>query len=371
MIPRGWRIFLVFCLMAWNLSPATAQPLKAMGYLAWWMPQSWQTLPLQEIDRLFFFELKVDASGAISERHGWPEQWGELQQATQREKVPLDLTLTLFDSETFNRLFSSPQAVNKLLTDSLELAAHPNVSGLHLDFEIYGGASSKAITSYKAFLAQLSQQLRRLSPSRNLSVFLPVQTDDALYDAPSLGLMDWVVSQSYDAHYRSSKNAGPVAPLAGQDGLTWEKAMSDALGLGVPRNRLILTFPLYGYEWIVKDKQARSPTQQPGLTTTFSDVDKEFLPDVQISITQRVRQFGATHDPSSGSSYYQFQNEQGQQVQGWFEDWWSLSRKIDFVKAEKLGGLAFFVFGYDKEQLLGYYLYQKRPKSLIDLINLQ
>lgn len=371
MTTRFYRACLIFCLMILSQSTVMGQPLKAMGYLAWWMPQSWQNLPLQEMDRLFFFELKVDSSGAIAERHGWPEQWVELQQATQRQKTPLDLTLTLFDAETFNQLFSSDQAPNKLLAECLELAANPYVNGLHLDFEIYGGASSKAITNYRLFLTQLSQQLHGLSPARGLSVFLPVQTESALYDAPSLNLMDWVVSQSYDSHYRSSKHAGPVAPLTGSDELTWEKAAADAFALGVPRNRLILTFPLYGYEWMVLDNKPRSPTQKMGATTTFSEVDKELLPDVQINITQRVKQFGATQDPSSGSSYYQFQNQQGQHVQGWFEDWWSLSRKIDFVKAEKLGGITFFVLGYDKEQLLGYYLYQKKPKSLDDLIDRQ
>ena len=346
-----------------------SQHLQALGYVGWWMPQSWQSLPIGALDRLFFFELKVDATGKVSERHGWPTQWAELQEATKQHQVPLDLTLTLFDPATFNQLFSSVSAVQQLLADCTELAQPSFVSGLHLDFEVYSGASVQAIGNYRTFLANLAEHLRQLSPRRNLSIFLPPQTDHALYDAQSLALMDFVVSQGYDAHYQGSKNAGPVAPLEGPDALTWRTATAQALALGVDRDRLLLTFPLYGYEWLVKDHTLRSVVQNPGKTTTFAAIPEEVLPNIQINVTQRVRQHGAFHDPASGSSYYQFKNAQGQWVEGWFEDWWSLGRKIDFLREERLGGVAFFLLGYDQGELLDYYLRRSGPRNLDALID--
>lgn len=352
-----------------GMSCAVAKPLQAMGYLAWWMPQSWKNLPLRELDRLFFFELKVDATGTVLERHGWPEQWTELQQAAQQHQLPLDLTLTLFDSTTFNQLFTSPPAVAKLLVQCLELASHAQVSGLQLDVEIYAGAQAEAVTRYREFLGQLTQHLHALSPRRSVSVFMPVQTDAALYDAASLQGMDWVVAQSYDTHYSSSTHAGPVAPLKGGDVLTWESATAQALALDVAKERLVLTFPLYGYEWLVADRKLRSATQQPGQTTTFAEVDAAVLPQLRVNISQRVAQYGASHDPATGSAYYQYTNDQGQPVEGWFEDWWSLKLKTAFVKTEKLAGMAFFVLGYDRQELLHFYLQQAKPSTLDELIS--
>lgn len=368
MTTRAMRVFLAL-ILAFSQSCAFGQPLKTMGYLGWWMPQSWQSISLNELDRLFFFELTVAATGTVSERHGWPEQWGELQATAQRHRVPIDLTLTLFNADTFNQLFISNQAIDNLLLECLTLARHQSVSGLHFDFEIYTGAEREAIRNYRGFLKNLSGLLRQNGLTRSLSVFLPAQADDALYDAPTLSLMDLVVSQSYDTHYRSSKNAGPIAPLDGPDALTWKSATKEALSLGVSKERLILTFPLYGYEWLVKDNKLRSPTLTTGTTTTFSVISKDLLPDIQTSVTQRVQQFGASHDPVSGSSYYQFKNEQGQWIEGWFEDWWSLGRKIDFLATEKLGGAAFFLLGYDQGDLLYYYLQRKKPKTLDALID--
>lgn len=368
MITRFTRVLTALAL-ALCQSIMHAQPLKAIAYQGWWMPQSWQNSPFQELDRLFFFELKVDATGEVSERHGWPEQWRELQATAKTHQVPIDLTLTLFDSDTFNQLFSSDQAMAKLLAECLDLALPEFVSGLHFDFEIYNGATAQAIRNYRAFLSKLSAQLRSGSLPRSLSVFLPAHADDALYDAPTLNLMSLVVSQSYDTHYRSSQKAGPVAPLDGPDALTWRSAAAEAMALGVSRDRLILTFPLYGYEWLVKDNILRSLTQKPGTTTTFATISKQLLPDIQVSATQRVHQYGASHDPVSGSAHYQFKNEQNQWVEGWFEDWWSLGRKIDFLNTERLGGVAFFLLGYDHHELLAYYLLRRTPNSLDALLD--
>lgn len=58
MTTRFYRACLIFCLMILSQSTVMGQPLKAMGYLAWWMPQSWQNLPLQEMDRLFSLNSK-------------------------------------------------------------------------------------------------------------------------------------------------------------------------------------------------------------------------------------------------------------------------------------------------------------------------
>lgn len=367
MTASGKRTLLTMALVLCQ-SCAFGHTLKTMGYLGWWLPQSWRNIPIQELDRLFFFELKVEPSGAIPERHGWPQEWGELQAAANTNAVPIELTLTLFDADTFNRLFSSPQAIEKLFSECVELALPPSVSGLHFDFEIYNGANSDAIRNYRVFLKKLSAQLQQSSPARNLSVFLPAKGDDALYDAPTLSLMSLVVSQSYDTHYRSSKHAGPVAPLDGDDGLTWRSAAAEALALGVSKDKLVLTFPLYGYEWVVKENKLRSPTLAPGITTTFARIPKEQLPDLQVSVTQRVNQYGAFHDPASGSSYYQFKNDTGQWVEGWFEDWWSLGRKIDLLTKERLAGAAFFLLGYDQNELLQYYLQRRGPQTLDALI---
>ncbi len=369
MSSRCRRATLALCLAVCQ-SLAAAQPLKALGYLAWWLPDGWRNIALSELDRLLFFELKVDASGAVVDRHGWPEQWQDLQTEAERQQVPIDLTLTLFDPATFNALFTSPPAMQRLLKESLELVDSKNVAGIQLDFEIYESASAVAIDRYRGFVKELSQRLHQSSPTKSLSIFFPAGGQSPLYDAGTLDSLDLVMMQSYDSHYRSSKNAGPVAPLFGADVLTWQSAAAAGVLLDVPRDRLIFTFPLYGYEWTVKNSQVRSPAIGQGVVTTFAPISAQLLPSIQTSISQRVQQYGAFHDPVSGSSYYKFKNAKGQWYEGWFEDWWSLGRKFDFLSQERFGGMAFFLLGYDQGQLVHYYLQRRGPKNIDALIQL-
>ena len=37
---------------------------------------------------------------------------------------------------------------------------------------------------------------------------------------------------------------------------------------------------------------------------------------------------------------------------GWFEDWWSLQVKADWIVKQGLGGIAFFPLGYDRGVLV-------------------
>ena len=348
---------------------ASAETPKAWGYLGWWLPQSWRSVPLGQLDRLLFFELKVAPNGAIAERHGWPEQWADLRLAVQQNNTPLDLTLTLFDSAIFNTLFSSSEATQRLLIEASSLAGQSGVAGLQLDFEIYSLAQPQAIERYRAFVRELSVRLRQQVPPRNLSVFHPIGGTSVLYDAVTLAQVDHVVLQGYDAHWLDSKTAGPVAPLSGNEAVTWEKALAIGLGLGVPKERLLLSFPLYGYEWQVKTHKLRSASLGKGSITSFAPIPVNSPPELPFNVQDRVRQYGASHDPLSGSSYYQFRGKDGQFVEGWFEDWWALGRKIDFLVDRQLGGAAFFLLGYDNGQLVNYFLQRRGRKSLQEFID--
>lgn len=360
---RGYLKAALLSVLLFHGAHASAEAVKAWGYVGWWLPQSWRSVPLDQLDRLLFFEFKVSPEGAIAERNGWPEQWVDLRRAVEQSNTPLDLTLTLFELATFNTLFSSTEATQRLLAEALSLADQPGVAGLQLDFEIYSLALPQAIERYRVFVRELSARLRQQNPPRNLSVFFPMGGESALYDAATLAQLDHVVLQGYDAHYLESKTAGPVAPLRGNEAVTWEKALATGLALGIPQERLLLSFPLYGYEWQVKTRKLRSATVRKGRATSFAPIAVDSPSDLPFNVRDRVRQYGATHDPVSGSSYYQFKGNDGQFVEGWFEDWWALDRKIDFLAARQLGGVAFFLLGYDGNALVEHFLFRRGPRS--------
>lgn len=353
---------LLLCLLL-CATQGRAEVLKAWGYIGWWLPQGWRTAPLGEFERLLFFGLPIEADGAVRERHGWPEQWEALRQAAALTETPIDLTLTLLDAKTFRNVFGSDAAIQRLLDDATTLAQQEQVNGLHLDVETYDEISPALLAAFRKFVQTLTLRLQALPRSKALSVFIPMGGKTPLYDAASLIGLDRVVLQGYDAHWAESKFAGPVAPLDGPSALTWKKVVVASQGLGVPKNKLMLSFPLYGYEWIVKSPKLYGQTLGKGVSTTFARLSGDLELGFPVHVEERVLAHGATYDAFTGSSHYQFKNIKGQHVEGWFDDWWTMSRKSDYLEEQGFGGIAFFLLGYDAGRLVNHFVMRRSLKQ--------
>lgn len=329
----------------------THAPLQAWGYAAWWLPLDAERLESARIDRLLFFEIALAADGSVADAHGWPERHRSLREAAAMRDTPLDLVLTLQGAEAFETLFSDPHARARMLETAETLARDPMVSGLQIDVEVYATVSTDSIAGLREVVPALASRLHALRPRRELSLFVP-PAHTGLYDRATVAHADWGVMQAYDAHWAQSAEAGPVAPLRGDSPASWEQALAHATALGLPRMRTLLSYPLYGYEWPMRERKHNGPTTGPARTTTLAAVDPAHLPLIQIDVAQRVRDFGCRNDARTGSSSYLFFDPDRGWVAGWYEGAWSLQRKRRFLIDKNLAGVAFFVLGYDDFSLV-------------------
>ena len=335
--------------------------LRAWGYVGWWVPQGWRSVALQEFERLMFFDLKIDPNGAITERNGWPQQWGDFILAAEQSQTPIDLCLTLLDKPTFEKLFSSPAHVRRLRSEILTLLEQDSVSGIHLDIEVYESLNPSTVQAFRAFIKDLAAQVKgSRGRGKHLSAFIPVGGVNPLYDAATVAALDRAVLQGYDAHWTGSARAGPVAPLDGAGPVTWKKVVAMGKAWGVAPQKLLVSFPLYGYEWRVKHSALGSDTVGVGTSTTI--VSQPALEGVApvASVQDQVKRHGASYDALSQSAYYRFRTSQDHLMQGWFEDERSLMRKSQFLAKEDIGGIAFFLLGYDGGELLTPFFQQRR-----------
>lgn len=358
MTRRMLKHMLIMWMMAW-CTVASAAPPQTWAYQAYWLPDGWRSVPIEQLDRVLFFELKINGKGEIVQRHGWPEQWADLRSELKTHHVPLDLTLTLFDAASFDKLFSSNQATAHLLAAAVDLAGHKDVAGLHLDVEMYNRLRPATLSRFRQFVRDLTAQLQQQSPPRALSVFFPVGGASVLYDAATLQRINTVVVQGYDSHSSDSQFAGPVAPLGGNDEVTWIKAVAQVAALGVPKDRMVLTFPLFGYEWCVSTKAARGKAIGPGVPTSFAPLPAASELEITRHVQTSAKQGATRQDRQSGSAYYHYTDRRGHLIEGWFENRSALDVKSDYLQRQKLGGIAFFVLGYDAGELVNFYLQRR------------
>ena len=322
------------------------------GYHAWWMRDTWQSYDFGVIDKLMFFELRAGGDGNFDEINGWPSENAGLINEAKRTRTPIVPTIAVLDESSFRTLFASTIHIQTLLHNIKRLVEDTGANGVHLNFEMFSPISQDVRIHLTDFVRQLSAQLKAYRSDAELTVFTPGFDHPDVYDEAALALYaDYLVVQGYDMHWSNGPDAGPLAPLEGWDGVNWHAIVQRYLDLGVPREKIVLTVPYYGYEWPTVSEAPGARTRGLAQTITYAPVDPDYLPLIQISAKQRTDRFGIRRDPASRSPYYVFQNADGWH-QGWFEDAESLAAKYAFIKENNLAGIAIFLLGYDNGELL-------------------
>lgn len=350
---------LPFLALLWALAasacapgPAPGPPVPAgdgsffvAGYHPWWAGESWRTYPLEVLDRVYLFELEIAGDGAIADARGWPRRWRELGAAASRAGADIVPTLTLPDPGTFQALFADPDRRTRLVQEAVAaVEAFPGAAGLHLDVEIFSPVDPVARDGYTAFVAELVRVMRRRLPGLPVSGFLLAFDPGEAYNEAALAqLLDYVVVQGYDLHYLDGPRSGPLSPLAGWGGLNLEGVVERLDRQGVPRGRVVLSLPLYGYEWPTVDDEPGAATRGPGVILPLT-APPEVLPGLPRAL-DRAERYGVRQDGAGGGRRYAWRDETGW-YQGWYDDAGTLAAKVAWARGEGLGGVAFFPLSY-------------------------
>ena len=330
--------------------PTRGDDFFVAGYHPYWAPDEWRSYPFDALDRLYFFEIEAGPDGSLSDRHGWPEEAMAMVERAQEAGVDVVPTISMHGVEGFSELFASAANIDHLVEECLALlAATPGLGGLHLDFEVFSPVDPGVRDGYTDFVATLRRRMTEVDRNYILSAFVLAFDDDDVYAEDSLAeLTDYLVVQGYDYHSANEPNTGPVAPLRGWGRLNWGYVVDRFLGLGVPPRKIVMSVPLYGYEWPTDGDEPGSTTRSQGneiLIAPPPDVMPEL---VRASlVAQRV---GLLRDYESDSPYYVYR-DQGGWRQGWFEDAQSLRAKYAFVREHGLGGVAIFPLAYGNDEM--------------------
>ena len=324
--------------------------LFVAGYHAYWTEESWRSYPWDALHQLFFFEIEIGPEGSVADAHGWPESWSGLLARAAQAGVSVVPTVSMHDRAAFEQLFTRPERAARLVGELIALLdGMPDLGGLHLDFEVFEPVDLAARDGYTAFVASLDRHMDALGRDLSLSVFTMAFDDADVYDERSLAeLADFLVVQGYDFHHAADARAGPLAALRGWGRLNWTSVVERFTGLGVPPRKLVMSVPMYGYEWPVAGPEAGAATRGPAVIVPLAPTD-DIVPELPRART-RVAEHGLQRDAESGAPFYVFRTD-SEWYQGWLEDPESLGEKLRFVRERGLGGVAIFPLAYGDESL--------------------
>lgn len=257
---------------------------------------------------------------------------GPTIQAAQSTGVVPMMAITNFSSteagtDLAHTILSSPDLVEKVLTNSVQVMKDKGYKGLNIDFENVAPADREF---YNRFL---ERAVDRLHPegyfvSSSLAPKTSANQKGLLveaHDYPAHGrILDFTVLMTYEWGYRK----GPPQAISP---INQMKRVLDYAVTAIPRDKILLGFQIYARDWLVPHKKGQE-------AETF---------DMQEAIRRAVKyKAEIKYDEITQSPFYIYKDEQGRSHEVWFEDARSAKAKFDLVKAYKLRGLSYWVLGY-------------------------
>lgn len=228
-----------------------------------------------------------------------------------------------FDRNLVHNLLNDRKSWDKFIGNILQLVKTNGFSGVNVDFENIPPADRN---QFSDFLRRLADTLK--PNGYQVTVAVPAKTHNdpknawaGAFDYQLIGqVSDYVVLMTYDQHW----SGGPPGPVAS---LSWVKEVLDYAVTCIPREKLLVGIPAYGYDWASRGTKVVRWNQTAALINKYGK-DKVVWDSDAATPYLRYKEAGVNHEV-------------------WFENQYSLKPKLDLVKKYGVAGLSIWRLGFE------------------------
>lgn len=291
-----------------------------------------------KFDYISLYWYYLGADGTIKKYRGAKEDTSIIKFAHDNNvKVGAIVTNLLDDEE----LGWNSKRVEKFITDDEIREQHAReirdklnstgFDGVIVDYELVDANQKENFTK---FIKVLSSQIHK--DGKFVTVALHPKSGDDKKGEEISRFQDWKEIARYAdqlsimayGEHGDEGEAGPIASIG------WvEEIVNYALSLKIPREKLFLGIPLYGYKW-----QKDSSENAEGLT--FEQVQKIVNKNqIEILWKEEVK-----------SPYFEYE-EDGDEYEVWFENARSVAEKINLADTKGFAGINFWRLGGEDPQI--------------------
>lgn len=349
-----------------KLKTEDGQNLSVVGFLPTWMVGKTRTYG-GEVSHLVFLGIEVDDQGDLiwdtQSRKINNDNYRKLKESVKRGGGKNIIGIKLFNDKKISRLLASEEARKRLVDQVKAVVEVGNFDGVNVDFEYMNDpVATLEDELYRLILEMKTAGVGEIS----LDVFAnTVIKGEKLKLQRMVKLLDQMVVMAYDFHTSGSNYVGPVAPIQAPIG---ERSIQEAVNMikmnELPMAKMVLAFPLYGYEWKTETDQygskvesyvqmvsvARSETvvkkarEASETAVRWDEISRTpWLSFVDVEVrkwTERIK---------VGRIWKNVAKSRKVEVihQIYYENIDSLGEKFKLARDNKLGGVGFWALGYE------------------------
>jgi spore germination protein YaaH len=304
---------------------------KVYGWHPYWAPSgAYLTYDYEVLSHIGYFSYETDtATGGYTTIRGW-DTTPIIAYAHQRG-VKVTLTVTSFDYDGNDKLLSDTLKQDRMFSTLVTLLKARNGDGVNFDLE---RIRSTQRANLVAFMRRATAHIKGELPNAEISMATPAVDWSGTWDFAQLAqICDYLIVMGYAYSWSGSSTAGPVAPLEGES-YNVTRTIDTYSSAGVPRERLLLGVPWYGYDWPVVNNARKATATGTGSSRTYVVAEPMALSYGKVfDVATKVPWFPYV----SGTAWRQV----------WYDDSLSLALKYKLVNARNLAGIGIWALSYD------------------------
>ncbi len=317
-----------------RLSPQATAGGKKFLFVPYW-GQTAEKIPDLYGNTLIYFGIAPNSSGIDTKDDGYLGLARFEAISKGRETL---LTLRMVDKDINFLILKDKKLQEKIIADTTKIARQYGFSGIVLDLEISSLPFAIVTDQMDNFAQDFSKAAKKEHLTFSMMFFGDTFYRIRPYDTLVLRqYLDMVFVMAYDFS-KAKGDPGPNFPFGGKEtyGYDFTVMVNDFLNI-VPKEKLVIVFGMFGYDWTVDD-QNKSIKQAQAQTLTVAK--KQFIEQCLL------KNCSVRRDEQSSETTVMYIDKEGNNHTVWFEDEESVAKKREFLKEKGIKSVGYWAYSY-------------------------
>jgi spore germination protein len=325
------------------------------GFLPYWSLANIKYIPTEKIAYISYFSLELKPNGDFDKNASGYTNWKHnealknFMNDAMAKGVNFGFTITLHDEEGLDKFLTCKTCWNTATKGIVSELKEHNLQHVNLDFEYPGYTTEEYRNLYSEFVMQVNSEMQKAfdDPYLVISTFADSTIKSRITDVKVLSEnSNALFIMSYDFHSATSNNSGPVSPVDGTystTSLNLNRMLAEYTKY-VPRDKLFLGVPFYGYDWVVETHEPRAARIEGNDQIGYSRA----ITYEEIKNLMLKKKLTENWDDISKTPFLNYtDSDTGSLRQIYFENPKSIKEKINLVKNNGLLGIGIWALGFD------------------------
>lgn len=287
------------------------------------------------VDELLYFGISPDNHGINTADPGYKNL--RIFLATTDATKKRLLVVRMLDATINAKVLDDKKLQNEIILDTVALARENGFDGVVLDYELAALSFPGVIQGVTDFVTNFSTQVKKDDLSFGMTIYGDTYYRFRPYNVKELGIhVDEMYVMAYDFH-KARGNPGPNFPLQGKETYGYDfTTMVENFSSDVSKNKLTFIFGMFGYDWMVDEKEVSIDLASPLSTAAMQKkfIERCLLADCHVQ-----------RDQLSGEMVVRYKQNATQHIV-WFEDHSSVDRKQQFLEEKGLQSVGYWAYSY-------------------------